>query len=100
MNSKATSILKKTVKISGVTCIALGGVALIASGAALKALTEGAKYLTKTIRDVIHEEPETVEAEAEAAAQETVAEESVVEEAEIISAEEEEVIAEDLTEQA
>lgn len=45
MKHKNSNILKKAIKISTVTCVALGGAALIASGAAVKALTEGAKYL-------------------------------------------------------
>ena len=43
MNSEIQSLVKKTAKIAGVTCFALGGAALIASGAALKAMKEGAK---------------------------------------------------------
>lgn len=68
MEKEIKTVLKKTVKIAGVTCFALGGAALIASGAALKALTEGAKFVKNSIRDIINEKPaeetaETVEAE-------------------------------------
>ena len=68
MDKKIKTVLKKTVKIAGVTCFALGGAALIASGAALKALTEGAKFVKNSIQDIINERPddaasETVEAE-------------------------------------
>jgi hypothetical protein len=68
MEKEIKIVLKKTVKIAGVTCLALGGAALIASGAALKALTEGAKFVKNGIRDIINEKPaeetaETVEAE-------------------------------------
>ena len=68
MEKEIKTVLKKTVKIAGVTCFALGGAALIASGAALKALTEGAKFVKNSIRDIINEKPaeetaETVEVE-------------------------------------
>lgn len=58
MNKEAKSIVKKTAKIAGVTCFALGGAALIASGAALKALTEGAKYLKDTIEKIVSDTPD------------------------------------------
>ncbi len=45
MNKEMKAIVKKTAKIAGVTCLALGGAALIASGTALKAMTLGARYL-------------------------------------------------------
>ena len=68
MEKEIKIVLKKSVKIAGVTCFTLGGAALIASGAALKALTEGAKFVKNSIRDIINEKPaeetaETVEAE-------------------------------------
>ena len=55
MKHKNSNILKKTIKISTVTCVALGGAALIASGAAVKALTEGAQYLKNTVRKIIED---------------------------------------------
>lgn len=58
MNTEIETVLKKTVKITGVTCFALGGAALIASGAALKALTEGAKYVKDAVKKIIAENPE------------------------------------------
>jgi len=58
MNKEIKSVVKKTAKIAGVTCIAAGAVALMTSGAALKALTEGAKYLKDTVKKIINEEPE------------------------------------------
>ncbi|MBO4938666.1 MAG: hypothetical protein J6C98_06680 [Oscillospiraceae bacterium] len=80
--NKDTNILKKTVKVAGVTCLALGGVALIASGAALKALTEGAKYLKDTVKKIIDdkpvEEPAIVEEAEEMPSVETAAETTVV----------------------
>ena len=55
MNKEITTVLKKTVKIAGVTCFALGGAALIASGAALKALAEGAKYMKDSVKEILNE---------------------------------------------
>ena len=83
MNQEVKSAVKKTVKIAGVTCFALGGAALIASGAALKAFAEGAKYLKDTIQLILDEEPK-----AENAAKETV-EGTVVETTETAEATEE-----------
>ena len=77
MNKDIESIVKKTVKIAGVTCITLGGAALIASGAALKAMTEGAKYLKDTIEKIVREEPAPDTVVDEAPAEETPVEETV-----------------------
>jgi hypothetical protein len=55
MQKEIETVLKKTVKIAGVTCLALSGAALIASGAALKALTEGAKYVKDSVKKIIDE---------------------------------------------
>lgn len=80
--NKNTNILKKTVKIAGVTCFALGGAALIASGAALKALTEGGKYLKDTVKKIINDKPveesAIVEEAEETPSVETAAEATVV----------------------
>lgn len=70
MNKEIKTTLKKTVKIAGVTCIAAGAVALMTSAAAIKALTEGAKYLKDTVKKIVNEEPET-EMVVEEAAEET-----------------------------
>lgn len=59
MKRKNSNILKKTIKIATATCVVLGGAALITSGAAVKALTEGAKYLKNTVEKIVHETPET-----------------------------------------
>ena len=89
MNKEIKMTVKKTAKIAGVTCVALGSAALIASGAALKALTEGAKYLKESVRKIIDEEPR---------------DEAIVEEAAVVEAspedfaEEEAVVAEGTTE--
>lgn len=80
MNKEAKSILKKTVKIAGVACIALGGAALVTSGAALKALTEGARYLKDSVANIIGEEP-AVETVAEEASAEAVSAEPEAQEA-------------------
>ena len=63
MEKEVKTVLKKTVKIAGVTCFALGGAALIASGAALKALTEGAKYVAQSVKKIVDEKPEEETAE-------------------------------------
>lgn len=55
MQKEIKTVLRKTVKIAGVTCLALSGAALIASGAALKALTEGAKYVKDSVKKIIDE---------------------------------------------
>lgn len=59
MSKEMNSIVKKTVKVAGATCIALGG-------AALKAMTEGAKYLKDTVKKIIDDAPKTEEIVAEA----------------------------------
>ena len=62
MHKDTKNLVKKTAKIAGVTCVAAGAVALMTTGAALKALTEGAKYLKKTVQKIIDDpaEAETV----------------------------------------
>ena len=57
MEQEIKTVLKKSVKIAGVTCLAMGGAALIASGAALKALMEGAKYVKDAVQKIIDEQP-------------------------------------------
>ena len=57
MNKKAKNLVKKSAKIAGVTCVAAGAVALMTTGTALKALTEGAKYLQDTVKKIVDEEP-------------------------------------------
>ena len=83
MNKEIKSIVKKTAKIGAVTCVAAGAVALMTTGAALKALTEGAKYLKDTVKKIVGEEPD-VEAIVEESPTEDVVEapaaEAVVEE--------------------
>lgn len=71
MNLEIKSIVKKTAKIAGVTCIAAGAVALMTSATAIKAMMEGAKYLKNTVKRIIDEEPK-----AEALVTEAVFEEA------------------------
>ena len=84
MNKEIKSIVKKTAKIGAVTCVAAGAVALMTTGTALKALTEGAKYLKDTVKKIVGEESD-IEAVIEEAPVEDVVEapaaEAVVEEA-------------------
>ena len=56
MKKKITSIVKKSAKVGAAVCVAAGAVALMTSGAALKALTEGAKCLKNTVKKIIDEE--------------------------------------------
>ena len=53
MKKKITSIVKKSAKVGAAVCVAAGAVALMTSGAALKALTEGAKYLKNTVKNTL-----------------------------------------------
>lgn len=76
MEKEIEKIVKKTAKIAGVTCIAAGAVALMTSAAAIKAMTEGAKYLKNTVKKIIDEEPAAGEIIDEAA--ENTAEEMFV----------------------
>lgn len=90
MSKEIKSIMKKTAKIAGVTCLALGGAALIASGTALKAMTLGARYLKDTIQEIIDEDPGADAAVDEAPTEEAAeapASEAVEEEADIVEPE-------------
>lgn len=91
MKKEVVSVIKKSAKVAGVTCIAAGAVALITSGAALKAITEGGKYLAKTVKEIIEEKPEQekqVEAEEAAAAEEVTFAEEAAPEVKVPAAEE------------
>lgn len=59
MKKEIKSIVKKTAKVAGVTCIAAGAVALMTSVTAIKAMTEGGKYLKDTVKKILNEEPRT-----------------------------------------
>ena len=65
MDKKIKSMLKKSGKIAGVTCLALSSAALIASGAAVKALVAGAKYVKDSAQKIIDERNDTETGEAE-----------------------------------
>ena len=86
MNKEIKSIVKKTAKIGAVTCVAAGAVALMTSAAALKALTEGAKYLKDTVKKIIDEDPKEENSVGEAAVAEASSEDFA--EAEAVVAEE------------
>lgn len=75
MKKDAIVIVKKAAKIAGVTCIAAGAVALVTSGAALKAIAEGGKYMADTVKKIVNEEPEA-SADAEIVKEEPAAEEA------------------------
>lgn len=85
MNKEIESIIRKSIRITGAACFAMGAAAVIASGAALKAMAEGTKYLIDTVEKILDEE-----IAAEAAPEEPVAEVSAEEEvpAEEVPAEE------------
>ena len=85
MNSEVKAILKKSVKVACVTCASLGAVALVASGAAVKAATEGGKLLVESVKKIVKEgeKQDIVDAEVvktEETAQEAAAEEAAAEE--------------------
>lgn len=94
MNKEIKSVLKKTAKIAGVTCVAAGAVALMTSGTALKAITEGGKYLANTVKKIASEKSEAseiVEVAVEASQEEAVIEEEVSAAEEEVPAVQEEV---------
>lgn len=74
MNQEIRTILKKTVKVAGAACFAAGAIAVLTSGAALKAIGEGGRYLVNTVQKIVNEKPEVREtpepAEEDAAAAE------------------------------
>ena len=55
MKQEAISLLKKTAKIAGVTCLAAGSVAVLASTAAIHAAAEGFHYLKDRTGEIIKE---------------------------------------------
>jgi len=74
MKKEITSIVKKSAKVGAAVCVAAGAIALMTSGAALKALTEGAKYLKNTVEKIVREAPEAEQIVEEATVGETPAE--------------------------
>lgn len=87
MNKEIKTIVKKTAKVAGVTCIAAGAVALMTSATALKALTEGGKYLKDTIKKIIDDEPKTEDVVVDAVVEEAPAAEAVAEDADFVEGE-------------
>lgn len=65
MKKEIRSILKKTVKIAGVTCMAAGAVALISSAVAVKSLTEGGHYLKGAVQKILKEDGDAAPAAEE-----------------------------------
>lgn len=57
-HKEVNSVLKKTAKTAGVTCIAAGAVAVMTSGIALKTITEGGKYLFNSVKKIVNENEE------------------------------------------
>ena len=77
MEKEIKNIVKKTAKIAGVTCVAMGAVALVTSKAALKAMLKGGEYLKDTVKKIIDEEPEEKENPEETTVEEAAPEEPV-----------------------
>lgn len=67
--NKAFNILKKSVKVAGVVCVAAGAVALLTSGTAAMAVTEGINHTKNAIKKVLSQEDEKLVAAEEACAQ-------------------------------
>ena len=93
MNQEMKSFVKKTAKIAGVTCVAAGAIALMASGAALKAVTAGGKYLKDTVKKIVDEKPDDTVVEETPAEDgvETPAAEAVADEQDVAESESQEV---------
>lgn len=74
MKTEIKNIAVKSAKLAGVTCVAAGAIALVASGAAVKAAMAGGAYLKETARKILEEKPETPEAVQEETGEESVSE--------------------------
>lgn len=55
MQKEIKTVLQKSARIAGVTCITAGAIAILTSGAALKAVAEGGKYLVQSIKGIVNE---------------------------------------------
>lgn len=77
MKKEIKSALKKTVKIACVTCVAAGAVAVVTSGAALKAIEEGGKYLADRVKKIVKETDQHGEVTEGAASEEAFAETAI-----------------------
>ena len=53
MKKEIKSIVKKTAAVAGVTCIAVGAVAVVSSKAALQAMLKGGEYFKNRIEQII-----------------------------------------------
>ena len=92
MKNEITSIVKKSAKVGAAVFVAAGAIALVTSGAALKALAEGAGYLKNTVTKILRESPENGNPVDEAGANAVPAEAAAAEdEAEAAPADAEEV---------
>lgn len=58
MKKEALSIVKKTAKIAGVTCVAAGAIAIMTSGTALTAIGTGFRYVKDTVVKILKETSE------------------------------------------
>lgn len=65
MKKEVNSLLKKTAKIAGVTCVATGAIAIMTSKAALQVIGKGCEYFANSVKNIINDpsEPEVIEAE-------------------------------------
>lgn len=72
--NKAMNLLKKTVKVAGVVCVATGAVALLTSGTAAVAVAEGINYAKGAIKKIVNQETEEAIGVAEEAAEAETAE--------------------------
>lgn len=63
MNTEMKNVTIKSAKIAAATCVAFGAVAVMASGAALKAVAEGGKYLKNVIEEIVGDDDGQEEAE-------------------------------------
>ena len=55
MKQEVVSLLKKTAKIAGITCLAAGSIAILTSTAALHAAAEGFHYLKDRTKEIVKE---------------------------------------------
>ena len=53
MKKEIKSILRKTAAVAGVTCIAVGAVAVVSSKAALQAMLKGSEYFKNRIEEIV-----------------------------------------------
>lgn len=56
MKKEIKSMLGKTAKIACVTSVAAGAIAVMTSGFALKAISEGGKYMANAVKRIVTED--------------------------------------------